>query len=108
MPCDTQRTVTLDLTVADRGVLLRALEACGLRAHVGYDLGRSADQIIATGEVRFTGAYMSEERALELAGQLKRAYAVEAVKTAAERYGYEWASSAEAPLHLELGQGGAF
>jgi hypothetical protein len=88
MPCDQQRTYGLAFEAADQGVLERALQQSGLHVHAGGSVTALAASIIRTGQVRFTGAYMTEARAEELATQLRVAYANEAIKTAAKRYGW--------------------
>ena len=104
MPCFTERTVTLDFTVADEGVLLRALDAIGLAAHVNADLADIARRIVETGRLSITGATMTQDRAEEWARKLKVAYAEDAVKTAAKKFGWNVTVDQKNPQVLNLGR----
>lgn len=100
MPCWTERTVTLDLKVADEGVLVRALKATGLAIHAGLSPQMLARRIVETGTITFIN--VEEDRAQELAARVKVAYANEAVRTAAKRFGWTTAKSTVVQGAVEL------
>lgn len=94
MPCDTERTITTDLRAAHPDVLTRGLAAAGFtmtllgdgRTVRIYDpqTGRNAD---------LSGRQLSASSEAMLS-EIKRAYAGEAVRTAARKYG--WAVKVDA------------
>lgn len=105
MPCDTIRTTTLDLAVADRSILERGLKAAGFEVRSGLrllslyhgDTDTSAVISLASGTIEVP---VGRE---ELADRVKRAYATEAVRTASQRFGFTVKADAKNPQqHLTL------
>lgn len=94
MPCYTERTVTVALEAADIEVLGRALKGLGFTNVIERDGAWSAvttdgDRIyIGDGTVSLRGSTVSRRSVEAVAGSIKRAYAAEAVRTAAKRYGW--------------------
>ena len=87
MPCDTVRTVTLDLTVADNEVLLRGLKAAGFTVYeqrVGISARSKSGALITIAN----GKASVEEGDEAVVNEVKRAYSNEAVRTAAKRFGW--------------------
>jgi hypothetical protein len=100
MPCYTQRTVSVELKTADAGVLLRALAAAGfenVRADaygaIHFRTQSGARAVIVDGAVEMTGEYVQQRAAENVARDVKRAYAAEAVRTAAKKSGWGLATS---------------
>jgi hypothetical protein len=94
--------VSVELDVADQAVLVRGLKAAGFRVNVVgntlYAYNRQGQQVTIRG-----GRLRAEEGVAErLAGQVKRAYATEAVKTAAAKYGFKVTYDAKQPQHITL------
>ena len=94
MPCYTTRTITLDFKAADAELLAKALEKAGLRNHAqGRSLIDLARRVIADGKISIAG--VSEERAIELVGKAKVAYAAEVVQFAGRKFGFNVKASAD-------------
>jgi hypothetical protein len=92
MPCDQIIRNSVELSIADRELLKRALEADGLTftesngvLFVTYQdaAGRTRNLQIAKDRVNLDNG---EEH---MADRIKRAYAVETVKTAAKKFGWQ-------------------
>lgn len=112
MPCDTQRTITVNLAVADAAILMGALVTAKLsprllQGNAGIEVthpeyGRA---VIRNGVIEATEGWASNwspARLTELAGTMKRAYAVEAVQVVTKRFGYSATVDAKDPNHLTL------
>ena len=90
MPCDTIRLSTVNLAVADRALLVKALEA----------MQWTVDLLSASGTIRFRspqgsgsiladGTITGEEGVVaQVAPRIRQAYAVQCVTAAAQRYGW--------------------
>ena len=96
MPCDQIRESTINLgKVSDKGLLMKALGELGYRAQLQGDLvvfgdGYNGGTIYADGRVDLRG------RATVIdANTIKRAYSTEAVKLAAQKFGWSMKSPAE-------------
>jgi hypothetical protein len=93
MPCDTQRTITTKLEAAHPDVLGRGLTAAGF----AFTLLQDGTTIRITRDgrevARLSGKTLSGTSEAVF-NDIKRAYATEAVKTAARKYG--WAVKADA------------
>jgi hypothetical protein len=81
--------------VANEGVLLRALKAAGYRNISGTlatgiraATASGAYFTIANGQVEMSGAYLTGREVEQVAASVKRAYAAEAVQTAAKKNGW--------------------
>ena len=114
MPCYTIRTIGVDLTVADAEVLLRGLERAGIAVTVdaeGAIHGTTRDGerfTITAGQVVMRGAYVTEEQVAAMAGRIKDAYGVEAVKTAAKRFAFDVQFDKQDAKHFVLARKGGF
>lgn len=93
MPCDTQRTITTQLEAAHPDVLGRGLTAAGYAFKLQQD-GRTISITRDGYEVARLRDGELSGRNEQVLGDIKRAYATEAVKTAARKYG--WAVKADA------------
>lgn len=101
MPCDAVRNITLDLKVANRDVLKRGLKAAG------WDIYEYGDTLIINkGRMRAEisgGRIKAEESYAKLvAGEVKQAYATEAVRTAAKQYGWSVVTDRADQYHLQI------
>jgi hypothetical protein len=93
MTCYTERTVTLDLKVANMGVLDRALRAEGF-TELTRTPGRltayspAGDRVsITEGQITVRGD-VTRSVVTTLAGQITKAYSREAITTAAKKAGF--------------------
>lgn len=95
MPCDTERTITTKLEAAHPDVLGRGLTAAGF----AFTLQQDGTTISITRNgykvATLAGGVLSGTNE-ETLGQIKRAYAGEAVRTAARKYGWAVKADAEA------------
>lgn len=96
MPCDTIQTSTINLgNIGDRGLLKKALEEMGYRVtltsdRIQFGNGRNGGVVYADGRVDLQGA------ATELSvNEIKRAYSVEAVKLASQKFGWSVRQTAD-------------
>lgn len=85
MPCWEVRTITVDFVAANQDVLLRGLKAAGFTVEQGTDGGLivtkgPAVAVIANGQIQTVVESM--------VNRIRRAYATEAVRTSAKRYGW--------------------
>ncbi len=94
MPCDTKRTITTQLEAAHPEVLARALRAAG------FDFQLQADG--RTINIQRNGRTVATLAGKELSGTsedvlsaIKKAYATEAIQTAARRNGFTVRAGAE-------------
>ena len=102
MPCDTIREVTVELKAADKGVLLRGLAAAGFRnvqdaGHAIYAVSKRGTPVeIERGQitVRAGQEYVVNE--------VKRAYASEAIRTAAKRFNFNTKQDTTDANHITL------
>lgn len=108
MPCDTERTISVDLKVADDQLLAKALAARGFYVdrlrpgtltlrRIEAKAGEVNSAVISDGQIEVSAGsygYIADEQATveKFAGEVKRAYAAEAVKTAAAKYGWSVAT----------------
>lgn len=108
MPCYTERTISLDLNVADEGVLLRALAALGFR-----HIERTADRLTALtpegwlvtireGRADVSGSQLNRADATAVVARIHQGYAREAVRTAAKRFGFALTLDRTNADHLTL------
>lgn len=92
MPCYTERTVTVDLNVANEQLLVAALKA--LRYTVSGSLTSETGLRFATGGGLLVGTIrngvveLAESRQF-VVNEIKQAYAREAVKQAAKRFNWQ-------------------
>lgn len=78
MPCYQVRTLGIDLALADRGLLLTVSDALELNRRGAWITDRQLhSRTLSAGQLE------------QLAGEVKRAYAAEAVKVAAKRFGWQ-------------------
>lgn len=91
MPCDQVRTTVIEVEKLDKSVLTKALQA------LGYDVSEAGEALLfSTKSSRFVHRYEAGRFTLSNIGQneaawinnIKQAYSVEAVKTAAARFGW--------------------
>lgn len=106
MPCDTIRTTTLDLNVADEGVLLRGLRATGWEVRTSDDMLNAYRR--TTGDAfSVTHGQITVRAGREaIADEVKQAYAQEAVRTAAKKYGFTVKVDAKDAAHVTLSRRG--
>jgi hypothetical protein len=103
MPCYTNRTIGVELKdVGDQARLVRALQAAGLHSHTSASLETVAAQVIATGRISLTGSSMTRERAEELTGKVKVAYATETVREIGRRFGFTVNQNQQQPTKFNL------
>ena len=99
MPCDQSRTVTVNLEVADRQILLEGLKADGFETSV-YDNGDiniySASGYIGTlttsGKLQFTSylnAEDQERQSVQRTNMIRRAYSRGVVERTAKKYNWK-------------------
>lgn len=101
MPCYTIRTVSFALKGADRAVLVRGLKAAGFRVNE-YE-GSIAAYTKQGIPVSISGGVISVQEGYEhVAAQVNKAYATEAVKTAAARFGFKVTQDTRDQQHLTL------
>lgn len=102
MPCYTIRTVTFELKGANQDVLVRGLKAAGFR--IGLV---DRENVVAYSKQGiplriFGGKIEVQEGYGHVAQQVNKAYATEAVKTAAQKYGFKVTQDARQPQRLTL------
>lgn len=105
MACFTVRTVSVELTVADQEVLVRGLRAAGFMVHVS-NTGTITTRKIGGGTVQLSGGQLSGQPAdvRRYAPMITKAYAAEAVRTAAQKFGYVVTQDRQDAGHLNLGR----
>ncbi len=100
MPCYTVRTVTVELEAANEAVLIQGLKAAGFR------VVQSPDGLLVTkggrGARIASGRIILDERDRSLIPEIKRAYAAEAVRSAARRYGWHVTQDRTDAAHLTI------
>lgn len=96
MPCDTRTTVSVALAAADRELLFQALMALGWQPREAGGLIQvyvpNVGAVTITGDklnIRTYSYLASEQKAEELANQIRRAYSVEVVKSQAKKFGWQ-------------------
>jgi hypothetical protein len=102
MPCDRVYYTTVNLEVADRALLVKALEALGCRVDVITSRGmlrvNSPDGTFTLTE---TGSLEGRVPVIErVAPQIRQAYAAQAVVSAAQKFGWRVTTKGPQQLHL--------
>lgn len=101
MPCYTIRTMTFDLKGADQSVLVTGLKAAGFRVRVEgstvYANTKHGIPVVIKG-----GKIEVQEGFENVAQQVNRAYATQAVKAAAAKFGFKVTQDARSAQHLTL------
>lgn len=98
MPCYTERTVSVELNVADPAILERGLQAAGFRVikyGTAWEVQRAGRSATIQG-----GRVTVREGGEAIINQIKQAYAGEAVRVAAKRFGWTLTADKQDVNHL--------
>lgn len=102
MPCDAVRVIGLELKVANPDVLTRGIKAIGYEiTHLSGGAMRvrtpQGSVIISDGMIKG-----DENVVARVAGEVKRAYAAEAVRTAARKFGWSVVNDKQVADHMTI------